>query len=282
MAFKIDVKDRISTHPGRVTLTPVAGAENTYDMVRADIPIEEGTPVNKALFDSKADTLVEDVTVYVSTTGNDNMGTGEADNPFKTIQKALDALPKNLGGHTAKIEIASGTYAARVRIEGFSGGRLVLGTVGTSITVRGIDIYNSSLVELNILNITRTSIYAGTPLYVSGSNVLIDSGMFINAAEGEVTGVHATNGSRLYCVSGFTLSVSNCTGAAIVADRCSLISVDNLTGENNILGLAATRGGIISYRQNTMTNMWGNNADTGGLILTGKNSSDLSGATLDL
>lgn len=48
----IEVKDRIPTYPGRVKMTPVAGQENTFDMVRADSPVEVGTPLNKALFDS--------------------------------------------------------------------------------------------------------------------------------------------------------------------------------------------------------------------------------------
>lgn len=42
--------DRVPTHPGRVILTPVSG--NTYDMVRADSPTVEGTPIDKAAFDS--------------------------------------------------------------------------------------------------------------------------------------------------------------------------------------------------------------------------------------
>ncbi len=44
--------DRISEHPGRITIIPVAGAVNTYDTVRADNPSERGTPLNKATFDS--------------------------------------------------------------------------------------------------------------------------------------------------------------------------------------------------------------------------------------
>lgn len=48
----IEVKDRIPTYPGRIKLIPVPGQENTYDMVRADEPIEPGTPINRALFDS--------------------------------------------------------------------------------------------------------------------------------------------------------------------------------------------------------------------------------------
>ena len=48
----IEVLDRVPTHPGRVKLIPVDGQANTYDMVRADEPIVEGTPINKVLFDS--------------------------------------------------------------------------------------------------------------------------------------------------------------------------------------------------------------------------------------
>lgn len=42
------MKDRIPKYPGRVKLTPVAGQANVYDMVRADEPVEDGTPLNKA------------------------------------------------------------------------------------------------------------------------------------------------------------------------------------------------------------------------------------------
>lgn len=63
MAIKIPVVDRVPTYPGRVKLTPVAGQANTYDLVRADLPINEGTPINKALLDNKAYTLTKGVTV---------------------------------------------------------------------------------------------------------------------------------------------------------------------------------------------------------------------------
>ena len=41
------MQDRASLYPGRVKLIPVTGQENTYDMVRADEPTQEGTPINK-------------------------------------------------------------------------------------------------------------------------------------------------------------------------------------------------------------------------------------------
>lgn len=41
------MKDRIPTYAGRVKLTPVPNQPNTYDAVRADEPVQEGTPLNK-------------------------------------------------------------------------------------------------------------------------------------------------------------------------------------------------------------------------------------------
>lgn len=42
------MQDRVSLYPGRVKLAPVPGQENTFDLVRADQPTQEGTPLNKA------------------------------------------------------------------------------------------------------------------------------------------------------------------------------------------------------------------------------------------
>ena len=51
-------------------------------------------------------------TIYVSTTGRDETGDGSESSPYATIQKAIDSLPKNLGGNTVTINVASGTYNA--------------------------------------------------------------------------------------------------------------------------------------------------------------------------
>ena len=45
------MKNRESLYPGRVKLTPVDAAKGIYDLVRADEPQEEGTPLNKKLLD---------------------------------------------------------------------------------------------------------------------------------------------------------------------------------------------------------------------------------------
>lgn len=51
-------KDRVVQFPGRVTLTPVSGQPNTYDMARAEGTVtEEGTPFNADTFNDIANTI---------------------------------------------------------------------------------------------------------------------------------------------------------------------------------------------------------------------------------
>lgn len=283
MAFKIQVEDRVPTYPGRVILTPVAGAENTFDMERADLPIAEGTPINKKLFDSKKDCLSENVTVYVATNGSDIDGDGSADAPFRTIQAAVDALPKDLDGHTAEISINAGTYTERVVVSGFTSGRLIVGKYGKNFTiVGGIDIVNSSFVETNIYQIKRDT-SSSRPLFLAkdGSNVSVSSNMILDGVDTGVTGMIVENNSHLVTANNITLTCNNCA-MAITAQWCSFVSVSKITGSNNIFGMSATQGAIVSYKTDTLSKSWSNNADSGGLVLTGQNSSDLSDATLDL
>lgn len=49
---EVEFKDRIPTHVGRIKLTPVDGQPDLFIMERADEPLELGTPMNKATFDS--------------------------------------------------------------------------------------------------------------------------------------------------------------------------------------------------------------------------------------
>lgn len=73
------MQDRVPTHPGRVTLTPVSGQANTYDMVRADSPTQEGTPLNK-------NNLLKDSTAALYGLGSDAV-------PDEVLAK----IPENFG-----------------------------------------------------------------------------------------------------------------------------------------------------------------------------------------
>lgn len=282
MVLKIPVEDRVSTYPGRIKLTPVSGESNVYDMSRADVPINEGTPVNKALFDNKAYTLTGDVTIHVDTYGNDSTGDGSTDLPFRTIQKAINAIPKHLGGHTATISVTNGTYSERVEIKDFTSGKLVVCTPGSSVIINGIDIINSSVVETNIYKIQRNSNNTGALYSVKdGSNVAIASPMTLDGNDRTVVGLAAERNSSVITGNNITVTANNCV-ATVSAVWCSFVTLSAITGSNNVLGLSASQGSIISYKTDTTTKDWSNAADSGGLVLTGQNSSDLSDATLDL
>lgn len=71
------MKDRIPKYAGRIKLIPVDEINGIYDMVRADEPVEEGTPINKA-------TLLADATATKL---------GLTDNA--TVNEALNVLSKN-------------------------------------------------------------------------------------------------------------------------------------------------------------------------------------------
>jgi len=72
--------------------------------------------------------LTGDITIYVSTTGSDITGDGTQVNPFKTIQHAIDILPKDLGGYAVIINVADGTYNEDIRILGFHSGEIYIRT----------------------------------------------------------------------------------------------------------------------------------------------------------
>ena len=138
------MQDRVSLYPGRVKLVPVAGQENTYDMVRADSPTQEGTPLNKdsllkdataALFGLGADAVPNDVLALIKPMIDNNyselsslanskakidigsyVGTGES---YKTL--TFPQLPKFVfinesGGMAAAMFISIVDNVAGVRV----------------------------------------------------------------------------------------------------------------------------------------------------------------------
>lgn len=270
MSLKIEVTDRVPTYPGRVVMTPVNGQANTYDLRRADQPISEGTPINKALLDQKAYTLTESVTVYVSKSGSDSTGDGSSAKPFLTVQKAIDSIPKNLGSYHAQIDIGAGTYDERALIDGFVGGRITLGVAGRSVILRGVTIMSSSAVRLAISNITYHANYAGTLLYLAyGSNVTLISPLSLNAANTLNYGIALEHGSFLNA-GAVSVNVDNCGRAAVLSTLGSVAVFYGVTGSGNTThGLAATLGGTITYASRTITGGTGDYANNGGRIFTG-------------
>lgn len=112
------MQDRVPLYPGRVTLTPVAGQENTFDMVRADQPTQEGTPLNKA-------TLLKDGTAALLGLGTDAV----PDDAFVAL-----VLGQGVYGYRVRVQLADGTPVEGATVNGIqplTGSTLVTGADGT-------------------------------------------------------------------------------------------------------------------------------------------------------
>lgn len=271
MALKTPVVDRVPTYPGRVTLTPVGGQTNVYDLTRSDVPIEEGTPINKKLLDQKAYTLTENATVYVSgSAGSDITGDGTNVGPYATVQKAIDSLPKCLGGFHAQIDIADGVYEERVTIDGFYGGRLTLGVKGKNVTLRGITVMSSDGVRINVPLVKYSASQAGNLVQADyGSNVSILSDVIIHGENGAVSGLAASRGSVI--VSSATVEIRGCKSPAVYASGGARIALGTINGTsaNTSYGLRAEMGGVISFSTQGLVASLGNSTGSGGRILSG-------------
>ncbi len=275
MSLKIPVVDRVPVYPGRVRLTPVSGLANTYDMVRADSPVEEGTPLNKSLFDNKAYTVVEAATVYVNgSTGSDTTGLGTASAPFATIQAAIDSIPKCLGGFVVEVDIAAGDYPERVRIEGFYGGRLIVGQTDRAVTTRGITVFTSSSVDLRISNITAVGGDGGTLLYVAaGSQVILGRHCTLDCNNAVNIGVAVEQNSSLVAI-GVSLNVNKSLDAAILAKNNGRISLNIAGGSNNAgSGMRAENGSVITYATKSLAATTNFLTLNGGKIYSGAQTS---------
>lgn len=270
MAFKIPVTDRMPTNPGRVKMTPVSGQANIYTMERWDSPTDPGTPINKALFDNKAYTLTENATVYVSTSGSDVTGTGEAVAPFRSVQKALDALPKCLGGFHAQIDIAEGTYEEAVTIDSFYGGRLTLGVSDRTVVLRGITVMSSEGVRINVAQVKRGTSSPTNLVHADyGSNVSFTGNIIIHGESGAVTGLSASRGSVIS--SGSTMDIRGCSNTAIHASAGARIALGSIIGSVPASAriIRAEMGGIVSYSSMTLSGGAGSSTGSGGRILNG-------------
>lgn len=89
-------------YPGRVSLTPVPGQDGLYDMVRADQPTQEGTPLNKA-------TLLSDGTAAVYGLGNDAV----PDDVFMIL-----GIGAGKYGYGITVQYPDGTPAAGLSVSG--------------------------------------------------------------------------------------------------------------------------------------------------------------------
>ena len=83
-------------------------------------------------------TLQGNLTLYVSPTGSDTTGDGTSSKPFKTIQFALNQIPRDLGGYAAAVSVMDGTYDEVVSMNGYNSGIIEIRSYSSPDTLKTV------------------------------------------------------------------------------------------------------------------------------------------------
>lgn len=115
--IEFDFKDRVPTHAGRIKLTPVSGQTDLFTMERADEPTVEGTPIDKAAFDSIIQSRLTGRFYDTKVTrSRDAALTGLTASPIPTsgwVYDTDDRLKATSGQYTVKVDSDNNTSANR-------------------------------------------------------------------------------------------------------------------------------------------------------------------------
>lgn len=212
--------------------------------------------------------LQESKVVYVSPSGSDENGDGTEENPWKTIQKAVDKCPasySNNSGYT--VILANGVYTETVYIYNKVIKFTALDTVNTDVTLSGcFTISYNSIIELALpFKITDFTTYAAfTVTY--GAYCYITQPLTIEG-DGYKRGIYAGYG---FLCSTNTITISNVELGVHGNLNSSIYLTDTKITDSNE-GLASTNGARVIYNAvpimtNVTTKYITNN---GGRIYTG-------------
>lgn len=201
-----------------------------------------GAILGQKSFDSP---LTANLTLYVNAATGSDSNPGTQSQPLATITAAINLVPKNLGGYTATINIASGTYPAGIQIEGFYGGnasntygiRLIGESADTVFLTGGIACFGCRI-PISIQTLSVSGNYSGNIVSARQCFYLFISGLNIDgsAAPFDSVFLSQTNGSI------FNTQVSNAPGAAISLDQC-VTYMNVISGSNNAVGVLVGSNG---------------------------------------
>lgn len=171
--------------------------------------------------------LTANATYYIATTGNDSTGNGTVGTPWLTLSKALAYICSNidLGGFTATVQVADGTYSAAQTFAGYFTGALSNG---------GIIINGNAVTPANVK--FTSGIFIGQMANVSFQNM-----EFANAG---ASGIQAGEGGQVHCLAGCVFGTSG--NSHLLASDGGRIFLD---ASYTIVGGAAAHANAISGGQ---------------------------------
>ena len=242
-----------------ITWAAISGKPSSAVVDIDDAVSKKHSHSNKTLLDTYSQTeedlanavgLKADIVYYINPESgddeNDGLSSGTA---FATIQHAIDLLPKNLGNHTATINLADSLlYTERPVIQGFYGGTLemygsdasnVLFTVNGAFEINS----NSAFIWIGYFSIKITS-SGSSCIWISNSKLVqLDTIKFCSDGIATLTkGIGATNVSSIaiYNISDYD---SNKVSIGILSDDSIITVMDESSLGDTFI--QTTQGGIV-------------------------------------
>lgn len=193
----------------------------------------------------RGDAARADILLYVSEAGNDITGTGTSAAPYRTINKALSVVPKNLNGKSVSINIAAGLYPESVNIKGFTGPIVLNGAYNAYV-----DMNNFTVEGCVCIVDTIRIVLVGTGAVVTNGGVLIGTGGL--AVSGADVSLTVNQCSR---VSLLNVSSTVAESYAVSVDGASHVYIGNLTSEDDNEGILVQGGSIVAVGSSSMSVM---------------------------
>lgn len=182
------------------------------------------------------------ISYYVSTSGKDTNDGLTQNTPLATLQKAIDLLPKDLGGFDVTINIAAGSYAGFIA-SGFTSGALILaGASNASISFTSDVRFTKcqSVIFRGMSSVSITGLFMITNVQSFASEIDVS----VNNANGDGILVVQSNAAFLSSA----MATAHSARDALYADYNSNVFVESfLAMPGSGTGIHADRGAKVAY-----------------------------------
>ncbi|MEN6594692.1 MAG: hypothetical protein ABFC31_07105 [Clostridiaceae bacterium] len=221
---------------------------------------------------SAAALLAADTTIYVATTGSDVTGDGTVGTPYATITKAVSVIPKCLGGFTATISVAAGTYTDTPLFTGFYAGIITLAFNGAT-TINGQLKFTANKCQiLSTGNVAITcNVSAQGCIQVEDSYVRFNQDCALTNSASDGRGASVISGSTVILADSASSSVITVSvgaaGNAFLAATLSNLYVRGTAG--TVYGGFVANAAVIYVGSNGMTTTVKVAKSNGGMVKTG-------------
>lgn len=227
--------------------------------------------------------LTRNMNLYVDSVSGADTNTGTQEKPFRTVQAAVDSLPRDLGGYWVGVVVVSDIVDEDVvNISGFYNGRLLIRAASTTLLARCSAGFYVSFCDAVVLQGIHFCNAYGVPTQeawviarhsnlvkinsctVDGQGKTKDGVQFHEQINGHIHSTTFNQCNRAIVVTGTdsekglaTLSVYDCTGTGNgIALRCSAsICAEHFRPIENIgadVSVEKTLGGILFRQDGTL------------------------------